>query len=466
MKVGVVGAGVAGLTAAYELGKLGHRVTLYERSPFYGGQASTFELNGARLERGYHHLFTGDVYILNLIREIGLGNRLRYIDSTVGTFCNGRIYDFVTASDLLKFSPLSFLDRIRLGLVALRLRRMQDWSQLENITAEEWILQNAGTEVYSRFWEPMLRGKFGDDYYQQVGMAWVWGKMHTRFASRKGIFGREKLVYPIGSFGEIFDVLADKILGQGGEIHVSLSVDAIESGANNELTGLRFSPSPASWTSPEPLKSSRTEDSPEKGSITRSMEIRAQFDAVISTVSSSAFAKMVPHLPANYKSKLTGVNYLSAVLVILVLDRPLSDVYWLNVADHSIPFVGVIEQTNLIKSGHYGGKHIVYLSNYVGTNNRLYKLKKDELLSEYLPHLKKINPLFQTSWIQDSYYHKVDAAQPIVGVNYSESIPSHRTPIRGLYLANTTQVYPEDRGTNYSVRMGKFVAQMLHQDFE
>ena len=466
MKVGIIGAGAAGLTAAYELGKFGHQVTVYERSPFIGGQASTFELNGARLERGYHHLFTGDNYILDLIREIGLENRLRYIDSTVGTFCNGRIHDFVTASDLLKFSPLNFLDRIRLGLVALRLRRTHDWNQFENVTAEDWILKNAGKEVYSRFWEPMLRGKFGDDYYQQVGMAWVWGKMHTRFASRKGIFGREKLVYPIGSFGEVFDVLADKILEQGGEIRSSFSVDAIESGVNNGLIGLKLSPSPSSWTSPEPLKSSPVEDPLKQRSVVRPKENKCQFDAVVSTVSSSAFAKMAPHLPVSYKSKLTGVKYLSAVLVILVLDRPLSDVYWLNVADRSIPFVGVIEQTNLIDSGNYAGKHIVYLSNYVSTSNRLYKLRKDELLSEYLPHLKKINPLFKASWVQDSYYHKVDVAQPIVGVNYSQSIPSHRTPVKGLYLANTTQVYPEDRGTNYSVRMGKIVAQMLRQDLE
>ena len=157
---------------------------------------------------------------------------------------------------------------------------------------------------------------------------------------------------------------------------------------------------------------------------------------------------------------------MAAVLVILVLDRPLSHVYWLNVADRSIPFVGVIEQTNLIPPEHYGGNHIVYLSNYLSTDHPLYNLNKDDLLAEYLPHLRKINPDFEENWIKDHHHHKVGAAQPIIDANYSIHMPDHRTPVKGVYLANTTQVYPEDRGTNYSVRMGKQVALMAMDDLK
>ena len=126
--------------------------------------------------------------------------------------------------------------------------------------------------------------------------------------------------------------------------------------------------------------------------------------------------------------------------------------------------MGVIEHTNLIGPEHYGGKHIVYLSNYLGTDHPLYKMEHDKLLEEYLPHLRKINPEFDLSWIETSYHHRIDGAQPIIGTNYSARIPDHRTPFKRLYLANTTQVYPEDRGTNYSVRMGRRVARMLLED--
>ena len=189
-----------------------------------------------------------------------------------------------------------------------------------------------------------------------------------------------------------------------------------------------------------------------------------EFDAVLATTQSHMFLRLAPDLSEDYREKLEDTRYLAAVLLILVLERPLSHVYWLNVADRSIPFVGVIEHTNLIEPEHYGGKHIVYLPNYVSREDRLYGLDHEALLDEYLPHLSKINPDFDRSWIKESYHHKVPAAQPIIGTRYSERLPEHRTPIQGVYLANTTQVYPEDRGTNYSVRMGRQLAAMIMED--
>ena len=438
MRVGIAGAGAAGLAAAYELGKHGHQAAVYEPAPFLGGQASTFDVGGARLERGYHHLFTSDTDILELIDEIGLAHQMRWIESKVGTLYDGKIYNFVTPMDLLRFTPLSLIGRLRLGLATLLLRRMRDWRRLESITADEWLRKKAGKSAYEIFWGPMLRGKFGEEHYNQVGMAWVWGKIHTRFASRGKGLSKEVLGYPIGSFGEIFDVLAQRIAKQGNEVHISTPVRRIVV-QDGRLTGMEVA-----FSGSEP-------------SI-------QEFDAVIATVPSYIFPRLVPPLPDHYLSRLTDVNYMAAVLIILVLDRPLSDKYWLNVADRSIPFVGVIEQTNLIESEHYDGRHIVYLSNYLSPNHPLYKMAHDELLQVYLPHLRKINPDFDLSWIVTTHHHRVDAAQPIIGTNYSSRIPDHRTPFKGVYLANTTHVYPQDRGTNYSVRMGKRIAHMVMQD--
>ena len=249
---------------------------------------------------------------------------------------------------------------------------------------------------------------------------------------------KEKLGYPIGSFGEIFDVLSDTVVEQGGEVHVSSTVHSIVMN-EGRATGMEIA-------------------------LEGSEPVLEGFDAVIATTPSNVFPRLVPPLPEEYMSRLTGARYMSAVLIVLVLDRPLSQVYWMNVADRSIPFVAVIEHTNLIGPEHYGGRHIVYLSNYVDVDHPFYKMDHEELLQEYTPHLRKINPEFDTSWIKTSYHHRVDAAQPIIGTHYSERMPDHRTPFRGLYLANTTQIYPEDRGTNYSVRMGRHVARMAMED--
>ena len=435
MRVGIIGAGATGLPAAYDILKAGHEAIVYESAPFIGGHASTFDVGGQRLERGYHHWFTSDTDIVELVEEIGLGDTIRWIDSTVGTLYDGRIYDFVTPLDLLKFKPLSLPDRIRLGLTTLYLQRQKDWQKYEGITAEGWLRRHGGRGVYDVFWGPMLRGKFGEDYYRQVTMAWVWGKINTRVKSRGKSMVREKLGYPLGSFGMVFDTLADKIREQGGEVHISTPVNRI-----------------------------MIEDGRAVG-----LEIRAgdegireeKFDAVLATTPSPIFTRLVPPMPEEYQSRLERARYMSAVLIVLVLDRPLSHVYWLNVADRSIPFVGVIEHTNLIGPEHYGGKHIVYLSNYLTRDDPLYRMGHDEMLDEYLPHLRKINPDFELDWIGTSYHHRVDGAQPVIGVDYSEHIPDHQTPFKGVYLANTTQIYPEDRGTNYSVRMGRRVAKRI-----
>lgn len=438
MKIGIVGAGAAGLAAAYHLGKQGHQVVVYEQAPFLGGQASTFMVGDAKLEKGYHHWFTSDTDIIDLTEEIGLGHQIRWIDSTVGTLYDGKIYNFVTPMDLLKFKPLSLIDRIRLGLTTLYLQRQKDYRKYEGITADEWLKKHVGRGGYEAFWEPMLRGKFGEEYYKQVSMVWVWGKVQTRVKSRGKSMIKEKLGYPIGSFEEIFEVLTDKIREQGGEVHLSASVEKVlvTEGCS---TGLRVAT---------------------KGEAATDQD----FDAVISTTPSYLFPKLVAELPEDYLAKLNNARYMGAALLILIMDRPLSHVYWMNVADRSIPFVAVIEHTHLIESEHYGGKHVVYLSNYLTTESPMYKMDKQELLDEYIPHLKKINPQFDPSWIEESYHHRIGAAQPIVGINYSSQIPEHRTPIKGLYLANTTQIYPEDRGTNYSVRMGNEVADLVMGD--
>lgn len=440
MRVGIIGAGAAGLAAAYELGKEGHFAAVYERAPFLGGQASTFDVGGARLEKGYHHWFTSDTDIVELTEEIGLGDRIRWIDSTVGTLHDGRIYDFVTPLDLIKFTPASLPDRIRLGLTTLYLQRQKDYRKYETITADEWLKRHVGKSGYDVFWGPMMRGKFGEEFYRDVSMAWVWGKVQTRGKSRGKSMMKEKLGYPIGSFGEVFDVLADRVREQGGEVHISAAAERVETDGGGAARGLRVALD---------------------GGEARAVD----FDAVIATTPSYVFPSIAPPLPDDYLAKLMGVNYMAAVLIVLVLDRPLTNVYWLNVSDRSIPFVAAIEHTNLISPEHYGGSHIVYLSNYLTADNPLYRMDKDELLDEYLPHLRKINPDFQASWIRESYHHRVGAAQPIIGVGYGARMPAHRTPVPRLYLANTTQIYPEDRGTNYSVRMGREVARMVIGDW-
>ena len=437
MRVGIIGGGAAGLAAAYELTKRGHYAEVFERAPFLGGQASTFPVGGGQLERGYHHLFVSDTAMTELVHELGLGNKLAWLESKVGLFYEGKIWDFATPLDLLRFTPLSVIERLRVGLWTFVLQKTRNWRKFEQVTATDWLKRHMGTRAYEVIWEPLLRGKFGA-YYDQVSMTWLWGKVYLRVASRGKGMQKELLGYPMGSFGEVFDTLGARIREMGGDVHISAGVNRVivEDG---RAVGMEVQ-----FPGEDP------ED--------------RQYDAVIATTPSYVFVRLVPPMPKEYEAKLTGVRYLSAVLVILVLDRPLSDKYWMNVGDRSLPFLGVIEHTNMIDKSLYGGNHIVYLTNYPSRDSELYKKTSEDLLEEFIPHLCKLNPDFDRSWILEYHHHKVDGAQPIIGVNYGKHIPDHQTPFKHLYLANTTQIYPEDRGTNYSVRMGREVARMVMED--
>ena len=436
MKIGIIGAGAAGLGAAFDLSSSGHKVVVYESAPFIGGQASTVQVGGGPLERGYHHLFTNDFAIIGLMAELGIGDRLKWYPSRVGTYTSGRVYKTTTPLDLLRLGALPFKDRIKLGLFALRVKRIKDWRSLESQTADYWLREHLGGMAYEKMWAPLLKGKFGD-YYDQVGMPWFWSKIQTRFASRQGIRGREVLGYPDGSFDTVFDRLKSAIESQDGEIHLSTPVTRVEviDGVAKALVA-----------------------KPANGD-----ENRREFDCVLSTVPSFSFPKLVD-LPDEYLSRLTGVHYLAAVVVILELSRPLTSIYWMNIADADVPFLGLIEQTNMLPKEWYGGNNVLYITNYLDRSDTLFKMSSDELVELYLPHLTKFNPEFDRSWIRAVHYNAVSAAQPIIGTNYSKVIPDHRTPVRRLYLANTTQVYPEDRGTNYSIRMGRELAAMIVND--
>ena len=437
MRVGIIGGGVAGLAAAYHLTKEGHFAEVFEVAPFLGGQASTFDVFGGRLERGYHHLFVSDTEIADLIQELGLGGKLAWLESTVGFYHGGKIWDFASPMDLLRFKPLPFLDRIRVGFWTFILQKTKSYSKFEGVTARDWLSKRMGRRGYEVIWEPLLRGKFGE-FYDKIGMTWIWNKVTLRVASRKGARQVEHLGYPMGSFGEVIEVLADRIAQQGGVIHTSASVTQIVE-ADGSATAMEVQ-----------LEGGETE--------------RREYDAIIATTPSYVFTRLAPAMPPEYQSKLENVDYLSAVLMVMVMDRPFTNKYWMNIADPNMPFVALIEHTNLIDKELYGGKHILYISNYPSRDNELYQMSGDELMDLFVPHLQKINPDFERSWVIEYHHHRVDGAQPIVSVNYGAGIPDHRTPLQGLYLANTTQIYPEDRGTNYSVRMGRQVARMVVDD--
>jgi len=422
LSVGIVGGGIAGLTAAYDLAKHGHQVTLFEAAETLGGLSSGFRDQAWEwsLERFYHHIFASDEVIIKFVEEIGFGEALFFPRPLTAIWSKGGAYPFDSPVTVLKFPQLGLISKFRAGLVILYLRLTRDWKPLEQKTAHEWLPRWMGKEAYEVLWLPLLQGKFVEDY-QQVNMAWFWARLYKR---------TPKLGYFRGGFQAFVNHLAGIVEGQGSLIRRGTPITSIRREAGRLLV------------------EAAGEETP--------------FDRVIFTAPLRQFSQIVPDLPDDYRERLAELKSMGALTLVLALRRQITpDVYWLNLPAGEFPFLALVEHTNYVGPTHYGGNRVVYCGHYLPREHRYFSMTKEELIEEFLPGLKRVQPEFEVDWIRKSWLFREGDAQPVPHLGHSARIPPLETPVEGLYLATMSQVYPWDRGTNYAVEMGQRVARRL-----
>jgi protoporphyrinogen oxidase len=439
-RVAIVGAGITGLVAARELLRGGrHKVELFERWPDVGGQASAFDLGGGvRIDRYYHHLFPSDTEMIALHDELVPGD-LEWHRSRVAIWCAGRQWPFDGPLDLLRYGPLHPVDRVRLGLAVLRLQRRHDWQAMDDVSALEWLRGACGDASVENVWQPLLLGKFGVDA-SDVPLAWLWSKLVLRRRLAGKDVGGERLGYPRSSFQAICDALRDDILRRGGVINLDRQVQRVE--RDGDAYRLRCGPTGSYRVAYDP-------SAPALGP-------EAAADQVLFTTPADVTLRAA-EWPASFAQALADWTYRSAVVLLLELRRPFSPAYWTNVADAAVPFLGLIEHTNLVPADRYPARYL-YLSHYVATGDGLVTAGTDELLRRSLPALAQMSPGFTEADVLRRWSFREPAAQPIPRLGNRHRTLPIISPRRGLFVANTTQIYPEDRGTNYSARLGRDAA--------
>ena len=424
----IIGAGFTGLTLGLRLAQAGKKVIIVEGEKQVGGLASDFKLtNGMQLERFYHHWFRHDTSITNLIDELGLGSMVKEYPSNTGMYFNKRLWNLSSPLDLLRFKAISFVDRIRLGVAILLVRRVKDWKKIEHKSIREWLEPLCGTRAYKIIWEPLVTSKFSI-FSEDVSAAWMWKKLVLRGSTRSKN-GVESLLYIDGGFGKLAETIAARIISLGGQV----------------ITGDKI-----------------LEIDTEGDTITQVTSMNGDRYYPNNVIFTGAPSQLPPLLKDNtnteWSSKLDGIDYLANICLILLLDRSLSETYWLNVNDPGFPFVGVIEHTNLVSKTNYGNMHVVYLSRYIVSEHEDYGLSDGEYLSRSVASLKQMFPEFKEAWIKEHYIWRTLYAQPITTKNYSLLIPTMVTPYKNLFLNSMAQIYPEDRGTNYAVRNAEILA--------
>jgi protoporphyrinogen oxidase len=459
--IAIIGAGFTGLTAAYELAKQGFAVTIFEKSDDIGGLAGGFLLEGAPLEKAYHHLFRTDTDILSLLEELGMQDEIHWFPSKIGMIVEGstqstvqyenkpvndhvtfKILPFNGVKDLLIYQPLPFFDRIRAGIVLFFLQKYSNWKTLISTTAMSWMTKWAGARVMTAIWGPLLSGKFAN-YASKVSMAWLWARIHTRANSRKSIFAKELLAYPRRGFISIAEKLAEKT----AEFQKLPKDQVVKTSARIE--GI----------------------SPANDTITITIEGKTLvFDAVLSTIPQQAFTKLIatPALATDLaKLASSPIDYLGAVVLTFSSPQSLSAQYWHNIIVKDAPFLVFLQHTNLVPRSWYNNKNVYYIGVYLPQNHQYFtdpNCTDNVIKDEWFTFLNKLFPSFDPTQISEVRLFKFPFAQHVVDTTYPEEIPLYQTIYPHIFSANFSQIFPEDRGTNYAVREGRKIAALIAED--
>jgi protoporphyrinogen oxidase len=430
-KVIIIGAGITGFTAAYQLVRKGFQVTVVEASAHSGGLAGVFQVNGRPVDKYYHFICRGDQDLIDFTRELGLLDKLAWREAGTAYFVNGRIYDFNTPLELLLFRPIPLISRLRFGLHVFACQHMTSWKSLDQIPAKKWLINAIGLKAYNAIWDPLLRIKFGASH-EQISAAWIWHRIHRVARSRQSILGSNSY----GFFEEGCFTLLDGILAW---LEASGSFE-LQLGA--------------------PVSRIVVEDSSVQGVVAGPENQFLPADVVISTAAVPAFLELVPTL-GHYSQQLASLRYLGVICFVCALDKPFTGNFWLNVNDPALPLNGIIETTNLNSRPDLRGTHLLYIPFYLDHSDPRWSFSDDEIRNDCFSALQTIHPGFDLSWVQNSWVFRDTYAQAVGHVGFADALPSHVTPVTGLYLTDSSQYYPEDRTLSASVRLARTVADLV-----
>jgi protoporphyrinogen oxidase len=425
MKVGIIGGGIMGISLGYFLTKEGVEVDIYEASSGLGGLAGPLVLeDGAQVDRFYHTILSSDRNLRALCEELGIADQMRFKETRTGFYYKNEIHSMNNIIEFLRFPPLGWIDRFRLGLTILAAMFINDWRRLESISVKEWLIRWGGKNTYQNIWRPMLMAKF-DGGFDDVPATWIWSRLVRMKSTRGGAEQKEEAGHLIGGYIILLNAMVEKLEAAGGKIHLQTPVQeiVIEDGQTKSL---------------------RVND-----------ELKG-YDAVVATVQVPIFQRLIPGAPQGYHEFLQSQEYLGVVCPLLVLDEPLTGYWTLNLTDDSIPFTGVIETTAYIDPQYVGGHHLVYLPKYTAPGSELQKKSNEEIKAIWLEHLQRMFPNFDPESIRYFIVGRERYVEPLHGLNETELVPDIQTPVEKLFLSTTAQIYPAlTNGESVSVQARK-----------
>lgn len=424
MKFAVLGSGPMGLTVAMELLKAGHEVDVYERDDRIGGMSASFDFDGLKIERYYHFVCKTDEPLFELLAELGMSDRLKWTDTKMGLYCDGRLYEWGTPLALLRFDKLGWIDKARYALHVMRTKSVTDWRALDRIGVVDWLKRSLGERTYAVLWDRLFHLKFYE-HKDRLSAAWLGARIKRIALSRRNPF-TESLGYLEGGSDALLERMRDFVVQRGGRIHLAAPVSQVTAA-----------------------------DGRVRGVVVHGAEHR--FDGVVSTAPIPYVPKLVPDLPADFVARIRALENIPVVCVILKLRRPLTANFWTNICDDGVEIPGLIEYSNLNPGTRDA---VVYAPFYMPKTHPKFARDNAAFIEETLGYLPRLNPAFRRDWVIATHCHRYEFAQAVCPPGFYDMLPPMRTPIAGFSMADTAYYYPEDRAICESVKVAKSLAQV------
>lgn len=422
--IAVMGAGPMGLAVAYQLVKDGHDVTVFEADDRVGGMTASFDFGGLDIERYYHFICANDQPHFDMISEMGLDDKLKWTETKMGYYYQGELFPWGNPIALLKFPKLSFISKFRYGLHAFLSTKRSNWAPLDKVEASEWIKKWIGPQAYNVMWKSLFDLKFYN-YANNLSAAWIWTRIKRIGNSRSSLM-KEKLGYLEGGSEILLLAMQAKIEAMGGKVNLSSPVQKVEI-ENGKVIGL---------------------------TVNDELQV---FDSVVSTVPAPYIPKLIPDLPEKELNQFKAVKNIAVVCLIVKLKKSVTENFWLNINDKRMDIPGIVEYSNLNPLGD----HIVYVPYYMPAEHEKYADSDEKFIEKVKSHLKLINPTLTDDDFIDIHASRYRYAQPICEPGFLDNLPPVKLPVDGLYVADTSYYYPEDRGVSEGIRFGKEIAQMV-----
>jgi protoporphyrinogen oxidase len=410
-----------GLAVAYQLALEGHRPVVFEADDRVGGMTASMDFGGIDIERYYHFHCVSDQAFLQILGELGLSEKMRWVATKMGYWYQGRLQPWGTPTALLRFRGLGLVPKLRYALHAYLAIRRNDWRPLDRLEATGWIRRWVGEEAYDALWRRLFELKFYE-FTDKLSAAWIWSRIRRIGRSRYDLF-REKLGYLEGGSNTLLQALKSAIEARGGEIHLRTPVQKVLI-RDLRVTGIELAAG------------------------------RLDFDKVISTVPLPYVNRLIPDLPDPIRKRFEAVRNIAVVCVIVKLRKPLTHNFWLNTNDPEMDIPGIVEYTNLRPLEH----HVVYVPFYMPGEHPKFAEANEVFLDKVRRYFRRINPSLADEDFMEMRASRYRYAQPICGPGHLDTLPPARLPIAGLWVADTSYYYPEDRGISESIDFGRALA--------